>query len=222
MLVEVYQQLDSWEDLARLLPLLHKSQIVEPEALSRFEQSLNKQLMKQALVAGDLEGLKQIWEKMPKLMRKESSMIHFYSQLLITMGEQHQAISLIKQGLKHDLYPPLIELYGQICEPDISKQLKTAESWLEPHHRTAELLLTLGRLSVKNELWGKARDYYQDSIQLTPSAEVYKELGELYEKYLDDPLEAMKCYRQGLLLSRRPKELALWSKDNDKPAALLA
>jgi HemY protein len=222
MLVKVYQQLNSWEDMARLLPELHKSQIVEPQVLSRFEQSLNKQLMKQSLVAGDLDGIKQLWKKMPKIMRNEASMIHFYSQLLIAMGEQHQAITLIREGLNHDLYPPLVELYGQVSEPDIGKQLKTAEAWLEPQHRTAELLLTLGRLSVKNELWGKSRDYFKESIQMKPTAEACKELAELYEKHLDNPLKAMKFYREGLLLSRRPKELALWSEGNDKPRALLA
>ncbi len=222
MLIEVYQKLNSWEDLSRLIPEIHKSSIVEPELLSDFEQSLNKQLMKQALIRGDLSGLKQIWEKMPKTMRQKPAMIHFYSQLLIAMGEQHQAVLLIKEGLKRELYPPLVELYGKISEPEPAQQLKTAESWLDPHHRTAELLLTLGRLSVKNELWGKAQDYFLDSIQINPSIEAYKALGELYEQHLDNPIEAMKCYRQGLLLSRRPEELALWSDTNDKPKSLLA
>ena len=221
MLVEVYQQLKSWDDLAGLLPVLRKTHIVEPQQLSQFEQALNKQLLKQALVAGDMDALTRIWQDLPKAMRNEPEMIHYYSQLLIAMGEQHQAIALIKEGLKQSLYAPLVELYGQVSEPDLGKQLKTAESWLDAHRQSAELLLTLGRLSMKNELWGKARDYLLDSIQITPKVETYKALGELYEKHLNDPAEAMKYYRQGLLLSRRPKELALWS-ESDKLSPLLA
>jgi len=60
-----------------------------------------------------------------------------------------------------------------------SSRLNMAETWLKTHPSDASLLLTLGRLSMRNELWGKAKEYYQSSIQAAPSAEAYGELGRL-------------------------------------------
>ena len=41
------------------------------------------------------------------------------------------------------------------------------------------LLLTLGRLSLRNELWGKALEYFNVSASLLPSTEVYAEINRL-------------------------------------------
>ncbi|MCU7939949.1 MAG: heme biosynthesis protein HemY [gamma proteobacterium symbiont of Bathyaustriella thionipta] len=207
MLFQVYQQLNSWSDLENLLPELRKNNIFEHHILSQYEQSLSKRLMMQAIHNQNHGELKSIWNRLPKVTRTEPELIQFYCQLLLSIGEQQQAIDLIREGIKRHWYTPLILLYGQAEEKDIAKQLETAESWLSDNGRSAELLLTLGRLSIKNQLWGKARDYISESISVTASTEAYQVLGELYENQLDNSIEAMNCYREGLLLSTQRESL---------------
>ena len=207
MLFGIYQQLNSWKDLEALLPELRKNNIFEHHMLSQFEQSLSKQLMKQALQEKNLGDLKAIWNRMPKQTRNNADMIYFYCQMLLSVGEEELAIELIKEGLKHHWHASLILLYGLAKEKDTGKQLETAESWLSDNGRSAELLLTLGRLSISNQLWGKARDYLNESISVSPRTDTYQALGELFEKQLDDSVEAMNCYREGLLLSARSSQL---------------
>ncbi len=208
MLFSVYQQLNSWKDLEELLPELKKNHIFEPHLINKFEKSLIQQLMKQALQEKNLGELKALWKRLPKQTQNEPDMIYFYCQLLLSVGEEEEAIELIKEGIKHHWYAPLLLLYGQAREKDVAKQLETAESWLSDNGRSAELLLTLGRLSIYNQLWGKARDYLLESIKVSPSTEAYQVLGELYEQQLDDSVEAMNCYREGLLLSSECREVS--------------
>lgn len=212
MLFQVYQQLNSWNDLERLLPELQKNNVFEHHILSQYEQSLSKRIMMQAIHNKNYGELKSIWNRLPKMTRSEPEMIHFYCQILLSIGEQQQAVELIKGGIKRHWNAPLILLYGQAQEKDAAKQLETAESWLSDNGRSAELLLTLGRLSISNQLWGKARDYITESLAAAPSTEAYQVLGKLYENQLDDSVEAMNCYREGLLLTIRehidsPEEL---------------
>jgi HemY protein len=61
-------------------------------------------------------------------------------------------------------------------------------------------LLCLGRLSARNKLWGKARDYFESSYRLQRSPEICAELGRLLTG-LGEPKVAAAYFREGLLLS---------------------
>ncbi len=206
MLFRVYQKLNSWKDLENLLPELRKSNIFDFVVLTQFEQLLSKQLMVQAMQTNNNDELTAIWNRLSKSTRAEPEMIDFYCQKLISLGEHELALSLVKEGIKHHWNTSLILLYGVAQEKDAAKQLAVAESWLSDNGRSAEILLTLGRLSLNNQLWGKARDYLLESIEVSPSTEAFQVLGELYENQLDDSVEAMNCYREGLTLSVQSKE----------------
>src|SRR5690606_30571788 len=56
----------------------------------------------------------------------------------------------------------------------------------------------LGRLSLRNQLWGKAKLYLEQSLAISPSAEGYAELGRLHE-YLGDFIMGESCYKQGIM-----------------------
>ena len=62
-----------------------------------------------------------------------------------------------------------------------AKQLQRAERWLEGRPLDAVLLMALGRLSLRNQLWGKARDYFERSLKLVPDTEVFAELARLLQ-----------------------------------------
>ncbi len=209
LLFQVYQQLNSWQDIEILLPELRKSNIFDYQELAHYEQTLSKHLMQQAVQNRNHGELKAIWKRLSKTTRSDVDMLQFYSHLLLLINEQQEALELIKEGIKHHWDAQLILLYGQVQEQDAAKQLKTAESWLSDNGPSAELLLTLGRLSIYNQLWGKARDYINQSIQTCPSTEAYQQLGSLYEKQLDNSIEAMHCYRDGLLLQSKNAQQAI-------------
>jgi HemY protein len=52
---------------------------------------------------------------------------------------------------------------------------------LAKHPRDAELLLALGRIALRNRLWGKARDYLESSLRLAARPDTCAELARLCE-----------------------------------------
>ena len=76
------------------------------------------------------------------------------------------------------------------------------------------LLLTLGKISLRNALWGKARSYLESSIAHQPTPEAYRLLGSLLEQ-LHEPDQAAACYRQGIELvapGRHARSGGFWSR----------
>ena len=64
------------------------------------------------------------------------------------------------------------------------------------------MLVTLGRICNKAQLWGKAKAYFESSLTRKPLAETYAELAALHEQ-LDELEDAHKCAKKGLKLATR-------------------
>ena len=93
----------------------------------------------------------------------------------------------------------MVRYFGLVEGPNGAKQLAQAESWLSSHSDDAQLQLCLGRLAAREKLWGKARDYFENSYKLERSAEVCAELGRLLAG-LGEPKVSAAYYREGLLM----------------------
>jgi HemY protein len=92
-----------------------------------------------------------------------------------------------------------VRLYGLLPLTNPTKELTKAEGWLRKSYPDqAVLLLTLGRLAMRCQLWGKARDYYENSLRLEVVPETFVEYGKLLEK-LGEHSAAITNYRNGLL-----------------------
>ena len=58
-------------------------------------------------------------------------------------------------------------------------RIQQAEAWLEQHPSDPNLLLALGRLCRRQQLWGKARSYLEASLSVWASAIAHIELARL-------------------------------------------
>ncbi|MCY7389886.1 MAG: heme biosynthesis protein HemY, partial [Burkholderiales bacterium] len=61
-------------------------------------------------------------------------------------------------------------------------QIERAERWLRQHARDAVLLATLGKLCMRQGLWGKAQSYLEASVALEPSLDAHMTLARLMEQ----------------------------------------
>ncbi len=196
LLSEAYQGLEDWDRLEELLPQLQKHKLPSTAEFQKLEKEVYHSRLKKTSMDG--AQLKAMWQRTPRHLQRDAGMIELYVARLIGAGEHDLADKVVQRSIKHAWNSNLVRLYGFIESKDPSRQLARAESWLATHPQDAHLLLSLGRLSARDKLWGKAREYFESSYRLDRSAEVCAELGRLLNA-MDEPKIAAAYFREGLL-----------------------
>ena len=204
LLSQLYQQLKSWKDLIKLIPQLRKHHVysekelyaIEKEAYIEFIQLFNTVNSNEN---NERERLKQVWHNISRELKKDSDIIEIYCNKLLQLNDNDEAELILRNAIKKEWRPSLIKLYGLVKSSQLEKQLTFAESLSRDHDNHPILLLTLGRLCMYNDLWGKARAYLEASIGNKELPETYKELGLLME-YLNEPQLAADYFKKGLFL----------------------
>jgi HemY protein len=151
--------------------------------------------------ASDAAALNTLWSQLPKAQRRVPVAVDAYARQAASFGMVLPAMDEVESALRREWSPLLIETYGALGAEDIEARLRRAESWLDAHPNDAALLLTLGRMCVRQGLWGKAAQYLERSLALTPSSGAWEALGDVYAGQ-DDAALAQRCYRNALALAR--------------------
>ena len=196
VLAGLYQRLEDWEHLLEIIPLLRKRKAMKTDIIDDLAQQAYLALLQKARSFADLSN---VWSRIPGPVREKENILMMYVQRLLAMGESNLAEPLLRHALHRQFSEALLICYGKIESVEPSRQLSLVESLLVEHERDAAVLLTAGRLSLRNKLWGKARSYLEASINALPSAEAYSELGNLLER-MNETEAAAECFREGLRL----------------------
>lgn len=204
LLARLYEMLKSWADLKVLLPDLRKQHVFDEQGMYALETRVHKELITAAAQSGKADALRAAWQQIPKKLRHDTELAKHYVLCLLSIDLHNDAEAVIKDSVKRHWDNQLVYLYGLTNADDADKQLASAETWLKGNENNPVLLLTLGRLCMRNKLWGKARSYLDASIGIQPRSDSYKELGQLMEQ-LEEPDDAARFYRQGLLLASEEK-----------------
>lgn len=199
LLQQIYVQLASWEELLVLLPKLRKRRALDEADIEGLERRAWEALLRQAQEGTATESAQAVWERIPRSLRQHVSLLSCRAQGLLAQGHGEQAESLLREAIKRNWDGELIRLYGLAEGKDSAQQLAQAEDWLTQHPRHALLLLSLGRLAMRAELWGKARAYLEASLGQEPRAETHQLLGELLEQ-LGETQAASEHFHAGLSL----------------------
>ena len=146
-----------------------------------------------------MDDLQRIWYDMPRYMQKNPDVVYAYVKQLRRFSANKEIEELIRKTLKHSWQPELAKIYGTLPVANVHRQLVIVGAWLKLYGQHPELLLILGKLCVREQLWGKAKDYFEKCLALAPNAEASLEYGKLLE-HLDAPDEARQKYRDGLML----------------------
>lgn len=204
LLEQVYIGLNDWAGLAELLADLSKYKIIDKAELERLTRRCCQERLQLVLANKNGEdarvALLDIWRKQSKSVTRNSELVLTYAQCLIKAGDEAAAENLLREQLKREWTAPLVDLYGIVKGKDSNKQLLQAETWLHERNNDARLLLCLGRLSLRNSLWGKAKEYFETSNKLCASSEACAELGRLLAHMGKHEL-SNEYYHQGLLMS---------------------
>jgi len=184
LLKTVYLKLEDWSHLLELLPILKKAPNANNKKLDQLERLSWNQLFIQKTdelinLAKQADGestLATLWKKVPDKLRYDAELIKIYAEQLIRLNQQSACETLLRKILNKHWHNDLVSIYGIVAGKNVSEQLVSAENWLKERPNNAVLLLALGRLSLRNELWGKALEYFEASKRLHATQESHAEL----------------------------------------------
>jgi HemY protein len=196
LLARAYRSLGDHSQLMALLPRLARAPLPATE-----REELAKLAVQGGLARSDLtsERLAEIWGLLPSELRTVPALVAEHARALDRLGHGDEAERELRAALKREWHAALVQSYGEVRGADAAKQLKQAENWLKTYPDDATLLLAAARLSMANELWGKARSYLESSLAVAPTADAYALYGRLLTQLGEDD-GALSAFRSGLKL----------------------
>ncbi|MEH6543306.1 MAG: heme biosynthesis HemY N-terminal domain-containing protein [Porticoccaceae bacterium] len=205
LLKDTLIQQQDWENLEKLLPDLRRTKAEPKDALDALEISTRRGVLDNFLQVDSveqpltqrLESLSQLWSNTPKAVRHNAELVALYSKALANVGEHKNAETQLRQQINREWSGALVLNWVELEIPDLSKKLTIAEAWLRSHQDSPELLLALGRICRRSELWGKAKDYLERAVKVDGSPQAYGELAVVMEQ-LGERGKSDEYYQAGL------------------------
>lgn len=200
LLLDLHIKREDWAQLLNLLPKLLKYRVIDNSEHQALEQQAYRYKIKRLNKPSDHAELISLWKKLPKGLQLHPEITAAYARNLLGQGDTVQAELTLRQSLKKCADPLLLELYSEIKSTDLQPQLNFLESTLKTRPNDPYLLLALGKIAQKLQLWGKSKSYFEKSLGLLPSAETYYYLGQLSTMLNEHP-KACEYYTKGLSLT---------------------
>lgn len=177
---------------------LRKSGALDASAFATLQQRV---LGASLQAAPGIDALHGIWGDLSRAQRRAPELVAVYAARVAAFGRPLPAMDEIESALRRSWSPALVAVYGRLQGEDQENRLHRAEGWLDAHPGDAVLLTALGRMCVRIELWGKARQYLAQALALEPAPDTWEAMGEAYAGQ-GNPVLAQQCYRNALRMTR--------------------
>lgn len=182
-LMKVYRKLEDWQSLSELYPQLLKNKILSDEEGKELLVTLHVSILKKTQEMDDdsrREAVQAIWKKLPSELKYNNKLAEAYARSLLSCGAELVLERFLQDRLRKNWSEELVVIFGLINKGDNDHRLKQASKWLEQYPQSANLLLTMGRLNLRNQDWDKGVDFLEQSFSKTPLATTAAELSRLY------------------------------------------
>ncbi len=197
---QAYGEIEDWEAVRRLIPVLHTNKVMMEAEIRLLETETYSALLRQASEKKDPAALGELWESIPDHIRSSVGVQSLYFAAMIEAGAGKEVEAALRQAIDKQWDDTLLVLFGCIQLDDGAKQLHNAEQWLTKHPKDAVLLRVLGKLAIRNQQWEKAKTYLQRSLDAEPSVEAYQLMGDTLSRQ-NEWAAACDCYRKGLMFA---------------------
>jgi HemY protein len=200
LLARAYFELEDWAALVEILPDVRRKKLLKDKRLHEMELAGYCGALENA--TSSQASFEKTWSSIPKILQSDPVMMCFYLDVLARQRWYSSgAEQLLLKSLDNQWDDSLIEVYGRFEARDANVQLARVEKWLDDFGHNENLLLALGRISMRARLWGKAQGYFEASIGAKATPAACLALAGLFERQLQQPGKAAEYYQQGLKLS---------------------
>lgn len=184
LIAPLYARQGRFDALDALMPALRKARALPEAELESFERQITVARLRVLgpegpdAVARYCKGLRKPLASCDEVVLEEAAQ-------LAAHGQPAQAEALLARQLGWRFSEAVARAWAQLESANPAQGLLQAESWLKHHPDSVALNRAAGRLSARQQLWGKARDYLLAALALEPSPETLAELLALHEKQGD-------------------------------------
>jgi HemY protein len=185
-----------WADVIRGVRVLEKRNALHPVLAERYKLLA----WREALLERRHDGaaLEAEWNKIPAADRQDADLALEGARLLNLAGRGRAAALALEAALAQRWDERLLDEYARAQVFPARERIERAEGWLKAHPNDSALLRCLGLLCLREQLWGKARSYLEDSLRLQSHPATLVALARLAET-LGDEDEAARHYREAAL-----------------------
>lgn len=203
--IEAQLMAGSANDCGPLLTRLRQEKALPAGVLAELEVRLSAAALRQA---GAAESLLQRWRALPARLQDLPAIAGAFAQRAAVLGLEAEAGTALAQALSRNWDERWLECFSQLPSASGQSWLSSCEHWLPEHSDSPALLVALGRLCRKQQLWGKAEDYLHRALAHGAGGDAWEELGHVFSAQ-NDVAKAQLAFANALRVARREAPLTV-------------
>jgi len=175
------QKMGYWETLAQIMPILKKTRALDSSEFTELEQ---RYWAGKLASSANIDELSAIWNSLSRKQQFVPEVLAEYVEQQIGWEQEVSAQGLLEKALKKQWNDRLVYQYGRLTLGPAFERLKVAERWYKEkteQQKNPVLLLTLGRLACRSQLWGLGQSYLKESLKIQAEVETFHALAQCYE-----------------------------------------
>jgi HemY protein len=200
LLARLYRQSGEFEKLRALESKLRGARGVRAAAVDELMDQAYLEMLRVAAESGDAERLDRAWNDASKPATRRPDILLAYARGAMKYRNHAVAEKVLRDFLDDEWNDALAALYGELELPDPLEPLAVAEKWLRARREDPVLLVSCARLSMRAELYGKARSYLETSLMIRRDPVTYQLLGTLLDE-LGEKEHAARVLHDGLAMA---------------------
>ena len=205
LLARIYRQLGDWQQLRALEPRLRSARGIDTSVADEAVAQIYLDRLKDVGTTANVDELHAAWKEVPRSLAQRPEIVVAYARAAMACEEDDAAEAELRRLLDKQWDEAAVLAFGDLDPEEPLVTLERAEQWLPTRAEDAALLLTCARLSLRAELYGKARSYLETSLAIRPRLEAYHLLAVLMEQ-LGERERANKALNDAVIhaLGRKP------------------
>ncbi|CAB3776895.1 hypothetical protein LMG28688_00324 [Paraburkholderia caffeinitolerans] len=197
------QQLKNWSEVLKLVKTLEKREALHPAVAVRLRQLAAENLLRDRRHNAD--ALLELWHALTPVERHSPRLADCAAELLIALDRPNEARKIVEEALGQSWDARLLRRYPDTAGNDALPLIQKAEAWRKERPEDGDLLFALGRLCLKQQLWGKAQSFLEAALKSANASDneplkirSHRALARLHEE-LGDAGKAATHYRESAL-----------------------
>jgi HemY protein len=200
LLARLYRQSGEFEKLRALESKLRGARGVRAAAVDELMDQAYLEMLRVAADSGNAERLERAWNDASKPATRRPEILLSYARGQMKCRNHKAAEKALREFLDDEWNDALAAAYGEVEMPDPLEPLATAEKWLRARREDPVLLVSCARLSMRAELYGKARSYLETSLAIRRDPVTYQLLGSMLDQ-LGEKEHAARVLQDGLAMA---------------------